>query len=541
MSKNSYLYGTVLLLSLLSSLIFTELVLDAHNTLYLNDNWIVEKRNRKMQVMGSDDFLTGRNALAKESLQLHHWHGHQKLTLKESHHWTSLRFALSLSEESRLSVFLNGDRDEIRLSLNPHYPSGVVNHENKWFIPKEFDLTTGSSLVEFKLDSERKLILQVDDKTYPLDLILEESSSLSFQGGREQVSLDDIEIFQNNQRVFQDNFRNSYLEKTYWVIHLGLLLVLALIIKLILKSFYPVIMLQIVLLISLFSYSVFDHFYWSNQNYNTLTKGIASENPHDKIPLFEFGRFQFFHFWTPQNTSYPKNIYTIKDKGYPFEQLYRGPFICQNHQCHKTNIKRIMQKPNIDPNSREVKLIAFLGSSQMVGSGALDINHTHFGLLYHRLRKENKDKSPMLLNLSDSSLAGLELYEKYRELLYSLKPEVLFLNLSFNDTTDSLESVVEQFLEDPKLKGIDFVLIQEPVSKEYSEDLIYRITADLDHLVLARLAQKYDVELLPLHRLIEERQDEYPIELWWDVVHLNSAGQEVWAEELWPMLKELIN
>ncbi len=540
MSKNHYLIGTVLLLSLVSSLLFTELVLDAHNTLYLNDNWVVEKRNRKIQVMGSDDFLTGRNSLAKESLQLHQWHGHQKITLKKVLDWDHLRFQLSLSEGSRLSLFLNNNRNEIRLSLNPHYPSAVINHDKKWLIPKEFPLTPSSLQVEVIQDKESGLELRLGKTRFPLEFALEENSSLSFQGGRHEVSLDHIELFHEDKRQFRENFRNTYLQKSYLVIHLLSILVIVFILRISLKSYYPIILIQIVLFISLISYSAFDHFYWSIQNYNPLTRNLASDDPLEKIPLFEFLRFKFFLPWTPDNTSYPKDAYKIHTKGYPLEQWYRGPFLCEYKNCIKLKSEELLQKTNLIHRTSDKKLVAFLGSSQMVGSGAHDLDHTHFGLIHHRLEKKLGNKAPFLINLSDSSFRGQDLYEKYHLVLETLKPNLIFLNLSFNDTTRSLQTSVRMFLEDPKFSGIRFVLIHEPVSKEYSEHLMYRGTEDLDHQALEKLAEQYQAVLLPLHSLIKARQDHFPIELWWDIIHLNQAGQQVWAEEVWPTLIELL-
>ena len=543
MSKNFYIIGTVLLLSIGSSLLFSELVLDAHNTLYLNNNWVVEKRNRKIQVMGSDDFLTGRNSLAKESLQLHQWHGHQKITLKNEIDWDHLHFQLKLTEGSRLSLFLNNEQHEIRLSLNLHYPSAVIDYANNWLIPMDFELIPSKIHVELKQHPQQGLLLILGERVHRLGFHLDKNSPLSFQGGRHEVAIDDIELTYENRSQFKEKFRNTYLEKTYWAIHLLLFLGIALILRFVLKSYYPIILIQIVIFVSITSYSIFDHFYWSTQNYNPLTKNLASDDPLEKVPLFEFLRFHFFKHWTPVDTSYPLDAYAIHKKGYPQEQWYRGPFLCESKNCVKLKKEDLLSKSELihrRKDSNKAKLVAFLGSSQMVGSGAKNLSHTHFALIYQSLLKEKGDLAPTLLNLSDSSFTGQQLYEKYHSVIATLKPDVIFLNLSFNDTSMSLETSVRPFLDDPQFDGIRFVLIQEPVSKEYSENIRYRVTEDLDHEVLAKLADEYQLKLLPLHRLIKARQDIYPIELWWDIVHLNQAGQQVWAEEVLPTVMELI-
>jgi lysophospholipase L1-like esterase len=172
-------------------------------------------------------------------------------------------------------------------------------------------------------------------------------------------------------------------------------------------------------------------------------------------------------------------------------------------------------------------LVFFLGTSQLYGTGASSLEQSGVGIFLHLLHQKLHRKI-YGLNLSQSGATLKILLPRFQELLKSLTPDVLVVNLGHNDSSQSskdLEAQVAVLFRECRQRNIRVVVSLEGSSKEddrpYEALKVLKQAATENHFLI--------VDSRAFFRRPETLQRGV---LFWDEVHLTPFGQRLWAENI---------
>jgi hypothetical protein len=124
----------------------TQFIEYSRNVLLTNGQWVSSKLLLQMYVMGSEQFMTTRNALFRDQLHLGEWHGFNELSLKEPVEPAAIEYRFRLSRGAYLYFIFNRSASGhygIRLSRNAKFPSMFYQADrlNKFVSRTALDLT----------------------------------------------------------------------------------------------------------------------------------------------------------------------------------------------------------------------------------------------------------------------------------------------------------------------------------------------------------------------------------------------------------------
>ena len=126
----------------------TQFIEYSRNVLLTNGQWVSSKHLLQMYVMGSEQFMTTRNALFRNRLHLGEWHGFNEVSLKEPVEPAAIEYRFKLSRGAYLYFIFNRSESghySIRLSRNAQFPSMFYQADrvNKFVSRTVLDLTPG--------------------------------------------------------------------------------------------------------------------------------------------------------------------------------------------------------------------------------------------------------------------------------------------------------------------------------------------------------------------------------------------------------------
>src|SRR5215470_2985516 len=82
----------------------TEIVLYSQNSLYLNNQWIVQKRMMKMGLIRADEYLLTRTPLARNFLNLGSYNGYQEVIYRRPLTLGEIEFRFQIEDGSYLDL-----------------------------------------------------------------------------------------------------------------------------------------------------------------------------------------------------------------------------------------------------------------------------------------------------------------------------------------------------------------------------------------------------------------------------------------------------
>lgn len=530
--------------------ILTSMVLYSQNSLYLNNKWIVKKRVMEMGVMGGDEFLLTRIPLYKNSLNLGRYFGNQTVLLRDKISPRSIKFRFIVPTDSHLDFLYNYDNKSfkgIRISNRLDLPSLLYESDLDGHFLKKKNLSfvinkTVWNSISLKTQSD-KVVLSLNDKQ---TLILDSSFSagmIGFHSGLRGANIDDVEIRTQSGSKINESFDNIKKEYPLFIILFSFFAVLGgttlKIVRNDLRKFFFIMIVFISTSTATASlWFIFDYFYYSGLI--PVKNGITHDLfPTHKTTMLSFEEIRHAVFKSIYHlTSAPIISHSgLSERGYPLEQLWEGPIVC----LYNTDFCSALKSPShlrMSHHNGKIYRVVFIGTSQTIGAGASELAKTfvvrnHF--IVQKLLPKNIGFESINMAISGSN--SKELYELYQKNYLALKPDLVIINLSNNDTNEDFKISIINFLELNRLNKVKTLFLEEANSRESDQE--NELLAN--HKVLRELALKYNIPVLPLHDYLKSNDVFESGILWWDFVHLTSYGQELVAKWLAPkLIKELL-
>jgi lysophospholipase L1-like esterase len=533
--------------------LLTLTVLYSQNSLFLNDEWIVQKRMLKMGVFGADEYLLTRRPLARNVLDLGVYHGFQEVVLRQNFSPSQIKFKFEIPPKSYLDVTFNRSSNGfsgIRLSQHPSFPSVSYESEidGKFLRQSPFrfpSLTAGWHDAEVS-QSEQGLILRIDHGNPDLIIASQfESGQIGFRAGLNGAKIDHVVIKTTAGTLVSPSFQNTKKwAKIFWF-NFGVLLALGIILISFWRSQSPEKILSLIsgLISTTFCvtlFLLFDFYYYSSviPEENGITR-ILFNNPESSHNP-EVLRFMAFRRWYRISDGEVISSEGVKARGYPVEdRTWRGPIYCGPQKMECQSIEPTLQI-HLRPSPRTpLYRMLFIGSSQTVGAGAQDLTKTFFALTHSFLRANLPPKIGIeSINMAISGATPSLLLNELKQTFLIYQPDLLVINLSNNGEEEDLEfqSKIEDFIKYGQGLGAQVLLLQEANSSE--NEVSTRLTSR--HAILKKLADRYKIQALPLHDFLNQPSLTESGSLWWDSVHMSSYGQRAVADWLAPKLLELL-
>ena len=536
----------------------TQFIEYSRNVLLTNGQWVSSKLLMQMYVMGSEQFMTTRNALFRDRLHLGEWHGFNEVSLKERVEPAAIEYRFRLSRGAYIYFIFNrsaSGHSGIRLSRNVKFPSMFYQADrlNKFVSRTALDLTPsglsdgwhnlvlsfGSGQVIANLDGAALGSMPVKS---------EGPQIIGLRGGSLPADLDSVRITgTDGHTILDDSFSNR---RHYWTILAAVAVVSLLVIGLatipLLRRHSPIefklgvfgclmgLGVAIMVLSLLFG---FDYFFWSSRYpYKDYLPGGA--HAFAATVQIEALRQKLF--------LYPKDVSTLPSDKELREAITRwdgGKPIIFSDIVRYTREHPIVseflgegQVRALPPKSDRTIRVAFLGTSQTYGSGAERIAETFVARCHGLLAQALGDISVETYNFSISGSNSTELLAKYAESWRFSRPDLLVINLSTNDEKiDTLTANLRTLAHLARAAGGRVVFLLEPNAAEVEHRGLQE-----KHSAIQRLGQELGVPVWNLNGYMSSDPVYDSGMMWWDKVHLTSYGHGVVAEWLAPQMLAMI-
>ena len=530
----------------------------SRNILLINGHWINSKRLMQMYVMGSEQFMTTRNALYRDQLHLGEWHGFNEVNLKELVEPAAIEYRFRLSPGAYLYFIFNRSASGhygIRLSRNVKFPSMFYQADrlNKFVSRTALDLTPSRLS-----DSWHNLVLSFGSGQVTANLDGAALSSMpvksegpqiiGLRGGFLPADVDSVRITGKDGRtILNDSFTNRrhYRAVLAAVAVISLLAVGLATIPLLwrhppnefkLGVFRCLMGLGVAVMILSLLFG-FDYFFWSSRYvYNVYSPGGA--HAFAATMQIEVLRRKLF--------LYPKDVSAFPSDKELREAITRWdggkPIIFSDIARYTREHPMVPeflgdgQVRGLPPKSDRTIRVAFLGTSQTYGSGAERISETFVARCHRLLAQALGDTSVETYNFSISGSDSTELLSKYTESWRFARPDLLLINLSTNDAKiDTLTANLRTLAQQAHAAGGRVVFLLEPNAAEANHRGLRE-----KHSAIQRLGQELRVPVWSLDGYMSSDPVYDSGMMWWDMVHLTSYGHVVVAEWLAPQMLEII-
>jgi lysophospholipase L1-like esterase len=530
----------------------------SRNILLINSRWVNSKLLMQMYIMGSEQFMTTRNALFRDRLHLGEWHGFNEVSLKEPVEPAAIEYRFRLSPGAYIYFIFNRNpsgHDGIRLSRNAQFPSMFYRADrlNKFVSRTALDLTAsrlndgwhnlvlsfGSGRVVANLDG-------VELASIPVNV--EGPQIIGLRGGSLPADVDSVRITGKDGRtILDDSFSNR---RHYWktlaaVAVISLLLIGLTTVPLLrrhsphefkLGVFRCLMGLGVAMMVLSLLFG-FDYFFWSSRYpYKDYLPGgahafavtVQIEALRKKLFLYPKGGSAF-----PSDKEVRESI-TRWDGGEPIIFSDSARYTRE----HPT-IPEFLgdgQVRALPPKSDRTIRVAFLGTSQTYGSGAERISETFVARCHGLLAQALGDISVETYNFSISGSNSTELLGKYAESWRFSRPDLLVINLSTNDgKIDTLTANLGTLAHQTRAAGGRVVFLLEPNAAEVEHRGLQE-----KHSAIQRLGRELRVPVWNLDKYMSSDPVYDSGMMWWDKVHLTSYGHGVVAEWLAPQMLAMI-
>jgi len=472
-------------------------------------DWVVSKRNLTMITMGTQSFFFERQALADGRLNLGAWHGFQEVVLGEQLDYRTLKIYFDLEPQGYGYFLFNCQAeycDALRLSSSNVPSNALVKISPKGeFLNQDILPATALKL------KNNELILTISAKRSDLAIFLngvyihnfktnelDSPRKIGFRGGYVPFEIDQVEATGwQGENILLEKFDNQagWPEIFFKLAVLGLA-VLSVVIGLS-RSFFKFEIDKVTRILTL--------------GLIGLILGLGALIITD---LYLAPRYPQVQSWlsslNEQEAVYINN-----------ESLLASEALSKKHAFEpEENVFRVM----------------VLGTSQTTGAGAAEIEDLLVTQLENlaNTKLKNKYRQFEFLQAAVSGSVSTELVYLYETQWYKFKPKLILVNLSSNDSSNSMEfsQQLERLVLTAAKEDIKLIFILEPNSLEFR-------SAMSTHQIMRDVASRHQLQVVDLHSYLAEKTDLGII--WWDSVHATSFGQKLMAEYIYDQIKsELI-
>jgi len=217
----------------------------------------------------------------------------------------------------------------------------------------------------------------------------------------------------------------------------------------------------------------------------------------------------------------------------------KNDFIRDLYDSAKLSIENNRKQYSIVPDP-DICRIVFVGTSQTWGSGAKDYGETFVNRIQDNLNKKSVQNIKFeCINASIQGMVSYQLFNIYRDYYLPYSPDITIINLSNNDASDLgspqvFNESLENFIKLNNENKIKTLFIIEPNSIENLTDNILKY-----HSIMKEAGKKYNIPAIDLYGFMTVNYDAGF--LWWDSVHMSSAGHYLTAEFLTDKIKDSID
>ena len=547
----------------------TQFIEYSRNVLLTNGQWVSSKLLMQMYVMGSEQFMTTRNALFRNRLHLGEWHGFNELSLKERVEPAAIEYRVRLSRGAYIYFIFNrsaSGHSGIRLSRNAKFPSMFYQADrlNKFVSRTALDLTPGrlndgwhNLVLSF---GSGQVIANLDGAALAsMPVKIEGPQIIGLRGGFLPADVESVRITGKDGRtILDDSFSNR---RHYWTTLAAVAVVSLLVIGLttvpLLRRHSPyefklgvfrcLIGLGVAIMVLSLLFA-FDYFFWSSRylykdylpgDAHAFAVNVQIEALRQKLFLYPKGVNAF-----PLDKELSAAI-TRWDGDHRLDggRFHRGKPIIFREIVRYTREHPMVpefldegQVRGLPPKSDRTIRVAFLGTSQTWGIGAERISETFVARCHRLLAQALGDISVETYNFSISGSNSTELLSKYEESWRFSQPDLLVINLSNNDgKIDTLTANLRTLAHLARAAGGRVVFLLEPNAAEVDHRGLQE-----KHSAIQRLGQELRVPVWNLDGYMSSDPVYDSGMMWWDKVHLTSYGHGVVAEWLAPQMLAMI-
>jgi len=524
------------------SLLVAELGLYSRNTPEQHPEWVVGKSLPAVAVMGGRRVSTTRQLLAGNQLNLEAWYGHNEILLGRLLRLGELRFDFRLEPKAYLHLIFGKDGSGwsgFRLSRDPSRPSIRYRADRRGRFVETAPLDAvvlGDSTHSAALRCEEGACeLHLDGQPVGrAPLAGDAERAVSFLGGRHPVDVDRVQVWdRDGVQIVDERFRNDrhFWRLTAWsFVASGLVLAGVLLLAVRLgRQWRPSLMAASLLLatsvVVLGGVLVFDLLYWSERyQYGTnaawgtdytvnpaerLRKHLSALiAPLDTVSGDEAERARF-HRALASEEPHPGDellLHVSRDPAGPLE------FVGDSEEGIRAYLS---ERP------RPARLVLFLGTSQMWGSGAWRQTDRLLVQVHRRLAMTPGLGDLWLVNGSRQGSQSRKLLQRYRGHLALFEPDLVVVDLSNNDTDPRVfRANLRRLAKLNRERGVATLFVQEPNSVEWPSELSRR------HAVMAEVGERAGIPVVDLHGYLAGPRVVDSGILFHDRVHLTSYGQE---------------
>ncbi len=518
------------------------------NTLNRNGKWVSTKAGLSYGVMGALHYVSSRQAVAQNRLNLGAWNGFQELTLNEPVSPKHLQFRYALEDGAYVAVIFNRGPhgySGLRLSRHPLFPSAYFQADRSGRFTQKtvLDLPATSGWHQLRLNfGGGKAEARLDGRRVWEGLEnLTSSGLVSLKGSLKPAFVDDFRLEQTNGDVLSDSFDN-FSEAGRYALSFSLFYLAALMtfVWILRRRFQrPEALAEaylgfaVALGVLLLAYS-FDYLFWSPAYLKEEVLAKAGQ----------------FKGWGRQKNGalsqeFLRSAAAVDYKEpSPFVELSlygeKSPHSSTHYAFYKGREARPEEitfgKAPAFSETKTAFRTVFLGSSQTWGSGAMDSTETFVALWHSGLGKCRPGRAFETMNLSRSSTRSGDLLDTYlKEDFYEkYHADLVVINLAFNDQTNlaGFEANLEKLVALNESIGATTVLAKEASSLEKGIRLSYE--------AIDRVARAHGLKVLDLNGELNQPAVADSGFLWWDQIHLTPYGHRKVSESLLSSLEPLL-
>ncbi|HEY4001074.1 MAG TPA: SGNH/GDSL hydrolase family protein [Candidatus Xenobia bacterium] len=485
MGRSRAWLGIALVLSALTAMVGSAAWLCRDNTLYRDGHWISTKTRLARFTMGAVSFMVTPTALHYNRLNLGVWHGFHEVLYDQPMVLQKAAFDCLLPAETWVTFVF--DKTEhgfrgFRLSTASADPtawlSGDVAGRFYQNVALPLDPATGWHHVEL----ERQPIgwhLTVDGHEIELGKTPTEPGSCGFRGCLGLSAVDNVVLTGADGNTYRDTFDNY--------------------------AALPRLLCDTLLVAMGVTLAIG---YW--------VKGPGLVVMH--LWLLILAVMLFGVQWFYLGPMHPKSIDYSK---FPEYRTY-----IEAAPAADTIVPDLMHryggKPSPGPR------VIFVGSSQTWGSGANTDDDTWVRVV------ERRFLHVQCINVGISGVLSKHILTWYPDQFMALHPQVAVIDLGFNDPkADELVQNVGQMFDINDKNHVKSLLILEPNCPQYHD-----ANMPIKRAALQKLAERRHVPYIDMESWLTQHDNDGFV--WWDMVHLTSFGQQLFADRVFASLAPML-
>lgn len=470
------------------------------NTLHHNGRWLTTKTDLERAVIGGIAYRTTRPALARSRLHLGAWNGFQEVVFHRRLPIAEVAFDFQLTADAYLAIVFDANErgfSGLRLSANRRFPSlyFMSTSAGRFITTKVLRVDSlrpaGWNHLRVTFTASGSSIYLNDARPIDIPAVVQRDKVIGFRGGSHDALVDNVRATSADGRVvLRESFSNIADGIRAGPVMLALVLLLHGLVFALRRSF-----------------------------------GLTGRAPetHSLIAVSCGALVLLLPTWGI-------DWYFLSGR-YPISPPYYDyPIHALTEQQVVDDIRR---RYPITPQPTKTRIL-FLGSSQTWGAGARYDRDAWPQLIQEKLDRRADGGEYEGVNAGLSGADSSSLLRHFAAEWIELDPRLVIVDLGNNGIDPArFAGDLRQFVRLTRARRAGLLFVLEPVSIETpAADVFAR------HEVMRSVARELEVPLLDMNAYLDLHHDAGF--LFWDQVHLTTAGQEIFAERLYQEIDRML-